>query len=438
MHLIWENTIKNLVLHWTGDFKGLSDGREEYELGSEVWKAVGQATAAAGRTIPAAFGGSPPNPEKDKSACTADSWSLWTLYIGPVLLARRFKKRKYYDHFVALVKLLNLCLQFEMSDDDIEEVRVGFIDWVQAYEKIYYQHDPARVSTCPVTIHALLHISDYIKAAGPVWASWAFPMERFCGYLQPTIRSRRFPYANIDRHILAVARLDHIKKVYSAEESLALTRRRVDQGTEISGYTTCKFLRPCTPTRTRDIAVLESVIGALATRFNRSAAVIRSALPTHAELWHRIKILPDGDVIHADGSYKARRDTRDATFVRYDTIVDKNARFPRRPVVNELRSFFGQLRYIIVLHFPICQSLGLQEPTPIALAAIRSCPIIKSHKDLDIHYYGKEGAIDVLDLMCVQCVVGRVKDGHGWAIIDRSGSLSRAIYAPREEEGGNS
>ncbi|EPS95241.1 hypothetical protein FOMPIDRAFT_20425, partial [Fomitopsis schrenkii] len=60
----------------------------------------------------------------------------------------------------------------------------------------------------------LLHIADYIKAAGPVWASWAFPMERFCGRLQPAIRSRRFPYANMDRHVLAVARLDHIKKVY--------------------------------------------------------------------------------------------------------------------------------------------------------------------------------------------------------------------------------
>ncbi|EPS95240.1 hypothetical protein FOMPIDRAFT_52342 [Fomitopsis schrenkii] len=135
MHLIWENTIKNLVLHWTGEFKGLGEGEEEYELSPDVWKAIGQATAAAGKTIPAAFGSAPPNPEKDKSACTADSWSLWTLYIGPVLLARRFKNRKYYDHFVILVNLLNLCLQFEMSDLDIEEVRAGFVGWVQTYEK---------------------------------------------------------------------------------------------------------------------------------------------------------------------------------------------------------------------------------------------------------------------------------------------------------------
>lgn len=113
--------------------------------------------------------------------------------------------------------------------------------------------------------------------------------------------------------------------------------------------------------------------------------------------------------------------------------MDRNARFPRWPVVNELHSFFGQLMYVVVLHFPACQALQLHEPTTIALAAIRSCPILKSHKDLDIHYYTKEGSIDVLDLTCVQCVVGRVKDGHGWAIIDRSGSLSRTIFAAEQD-----
>ncbi|EPS93333.1 hypothetical protein FOMPIDRAFT_1136369, partial [Fomitopsis schrenkii] len=290
------------------------------------------------------------------------------------------------------------------------------------------------VAACPVTIHALLHIADYIKAAGPVWASWAFPMELFCGRLQPAIRSRCFPYANMDRHVLAVARLDHIKKVYSADELLALRCPKVDQATEFPGYTTCKFLRPCTLAKTRDLDVRESIIGALVTRFHRTAAVVRGALPTNVKLWHRIKILPDGDIIRASETYRKQRDTHNATFIRYDTIVDKNAHFPRRPVINELRSFFGQLRYIVVLHFPVCHPLGLREPTTIALAAICSCPIVKSHKDLDIHYYTKEGAIDVVDLTCVQCVIGRVKDGNSWAVIDRSGSLSRAIFAVEEED----
>ncbi|EIN05118.1 hypothetical protein PUNSTDRAFT_29474, partial [Punctularia strigosozonata HHB-11173 SS5] len=60
----------------------------------------------------------------------------------------------------------------------------------------------------------LLHIAASIRATGPVWASWAFPMERYCGSLQPAITSRRFPYASINRHVLNDARLSHIMLTY--------------------------------------------------------------------------------------------------------------------------------------------------------------------------------------------------------------------------------
>lgn len=40
---------------------------------------------------------------------------------------------------------------------------------------IYYQHDPNRLSACPVTVHALLHIADSIEEMGPIWTYWAFP-----------------------------------------------------------------------------------------------------------------------------------------------------------------------------------------------------------------------------------------------------------------------
>jgi hypothetical protein len=135
MHLIWENLIPNLVSLWTGDFKGMDQGRESYELGNGVWEAIGEATAASGATVPSAFCARPPNIAGDRSSCTADSWSFWALYLGPILLHRKFSKWKYYDHFVDLVKLLHICLQFELSKDDIKTLRHGFKMWVQKYEE---------------------------------------------------------------------------------------------------------------------------------------------------------------------------------------------------------------------------------------------------------------------------------------------------------------
>lgn len=105
---------------------------------------------------------------------------------------------------------------------------------------IYYQHDPGRISTCPITIHALLHIADSIKAVGPVWCYWAFPMERYCGALQPAIQSRRFPYASLDRHIVEDAQLTQIKTVYNVTQELSL---RPARGAVPGSYSTplCKL-----------------------------------------------------------------------------------------------------------------------------------------------------------------------------------------------------
>ncbi len=75
-----------------------------------------------------------PDVAQDKTTCTAEFWSFWTQYIGPVLLRNRFQNVKYYQHFVALVSLLNYCLQFEISKEEIEELWEGFAKWVENYE----------------------------------------------------------------------------------------------------------------------------------------------------------------------------------------------------------------------------------------------------------------------------------------------------------------
>jgi hypothetical protein len=97
----------NLVLLWTGKFKGIDEGLESYHFNPGVWEAIGEATKLSGSTVPAVYATARPhNIAEDASASTADSWSFWTLYLGPVLLCGRFSKEQYYKHFVKLIKLL--------------------------------------------------------------------------------------------------------------------------------------------------------------------------------------------------------------------------------------------------------------------------------------------------------------------------------------------
>ena len=93
---------------------------------------------------------------------------------------------------------------------------------------MYYQYSPDRLPTCTVTIHALLHIADSIKASGPMWAYWSFPMERYCGSLIPAIKSRRFPFPSIDRHITEVAQLTQITMYHRLHDALSLTPPKND------------------------------------------------------------------------------------------------------------------------------------------------------------------------------------------------------------------
>ncbi|EKM58760.1 uncharacterized protein PHACADRAFT_191103 [Phanerochaete carnosa HHB-10118-sp] len=189
MHLFWENMLSKLVLLWTGAFKGLDEGAGSYKLDKNVWKAIGATTAKSGSTIPSAYGPRLSNIKSERHLYTADMWSFWALFLGPSLLWQKFSDIKYYNHFVALVELLTICLQFELTQDDIMKVRLGFADWVVKYEEYYYQLDLERLCTCVLTIHGLLHIFDDIVALGPSWIYWVFAMEQFCGRLQQNIQN---------------------------------------------------------------------------------------------------------------------------------------------------------------------------------------------------------------------------------------------------------
>ncbi|KAG8915616.1 hypothetical protein FRC03_005872 [Tulasnella sp. 419] len=139
MHLVWENVIKSLVLLWTGEYRDLDkEERQPYHLGKKVWEAIGAATVEAGDTIPAAFGRRVPNIAESRSEFTAEAWAIWTLFLGPILLEGRFIQASYYTHFVELVKLINICLQFEISKEDIAFLWMGLAKWVVQYERQVY------------------------------------------------------------------------------------------------------------------------------------------------------------------------------------------------------------------------------------------------------------------------------------------------------------
>lgn len=66
---------------------------------------------------------------------TSEMYSNWTLFIVPIVLQGQFQQPKYYQHFMKLVELLKMCLEFEISDEMLDIIDGGFQAWVKDYEK---------------------------------------------------------------------------------------------------------------------------------------------------------------------------------------------------------------------------------------------------------------------------------------------------------------
>src|SRR5260221_13165692 len=98
---------------------------------------------------------------------------------------------------------------------------------------LYYQYKPERLPACPLIIHALLHIPDQIRWMGPCWTTWAFPIERQCGYFQRSIQSRRNPYVSMDQHLIDLSQLRQIKILYNlTHEQLGKTTKYLHSQTK--------------------------------------------------------------------------------------------------------------------------------------------------------------------------------------------------------------
>lgn len=134
MHLM-ENIMSNMVLHWTGDFKGLNAGQEDYIIPEAQWKAIGRATVAANATIPSSFGRAIPDIAEEKHFFIAESYIIWFTLFAPILLRDRFNDNKYYIHVCLFVSLVNRSMSFDLTYEELDEIERDWIRWYEDYER---------------------------------------------------------------------------------------------------------------------------------------------------------------------------------------------------------------------------------------------------------------------------------------------------------------
>lgn len=134
MHLL-RNTIENYVLFFSGDFKKLDAGTEDYIISKGLWNEIGAITVASNRTIPSQFGRSLPNIADDRTFFTAEAYLVWATLYAPILLRHRFNNSKYYKHFMLFISILNCCMQLSTTRGDRSALRINVQTWYAEYEQ---------------------------------------------------------------------------------------------------------------------------------------------------------------------------------------------------------------------------------------------------------------------------------------------------------------
>ncbi|KEP46611.1 transposase family Tnp2 protein [Rhizoctonia solani 123E] len=436
MHMVWINLIPQLMDLWQKKFHDLDTGTEQYGIDPLLVASLGDMCTESGALFPSDFGCRVPH-FKNRSHFTAESWSIWALQYAPCLLRRRFRKSKYYIHFVRLINIMNEVMHYEIQRAELPRLRNEIAQWVQDFEEIYYQYDDSRLQICTTNAHYLLHIVDSIERMGPVCVYWSYPMERYCSFIGAGVKSCRFPYANIARRLLDVAQLRTARELYDLHDLISFGQTRAstegDKAIELAGadkvdreeYNHILLLTP----RSQPLVVTKALRGQinkyLATAFKVKINKEKSKdiIPESLKQWGRMRITGGGDLIHARGYHKLRSDGRDASFVRYEQMVDRLAH--RRRAKEDLRqqSCYGQLRHIFQLDLPPKTIVNQgKEPRPLLLAMVYEAPVVKeeTYEYPVVWYEGELSKGEVVDASTIACAVARVKDHKRWWIVDRS------------------
>jgi len=131
-------------------------------------------------------------------------------YSGEVLLASWILSA-FFKIFMALSRACRLLFRpTRVFDADIQSIDNDLKYFVTNYYDNIYRGSAEQLPLCLSTICSLLNIVPLLRACGPAWVVWQFPMERKIGTLGKLIRSSSRPHATLAKNVTRKGKADLI------------------------------------------------------------------------------------------------------------------------------------------------------------------------------------------------------------------------------------
>lgn len=187
---------------------------DPYNIAPEQWFKNGKDMTSSAATFPACFG----DPIRDfTDHChhlKAAEWKIFAFILAPIYMKGQLPDED-YDELVNLIDAIHLCCDYEITTAEILAVESRLHRFVEYYERRYYNWRWERLPACLPVIHQVLHVAQGIRWAGPMYVYWQWPMERVCGMIAATAKSRVAANRNMAISMALNERRNHLPYVVS-------------------------------------------------------------------------------------------------------------------------------------------------------------------------------------------------------------------------------
>lgn len=140
MHVLFENVMPQLLLCWRGKYKNEKDdkGKEQadqrgFVLSDAAWEELKSEVAASNTMVPSQFAPYV-NPIDRKSYWTAETYSYFMMFLGPIVMKDRLPSA-YYRHFVELSEITKVLVKIDMKRTEADMLTGRLIKWVKDFER---------------------------------------------------------------------------------------------------------------------------------------------------------------------------------------------------------------------------------------------------------------------------------------------------------------
>jgi hypothetical protein len=153
------------------------------------WKRIGEDQQASSCSLPYSFGRAPRNFAAHCHEFSGEEWKQQATLFLPIYL-QDVLPREHYEQFCALTQAMNDATENIITDPEIDAVEDALCKFLGYYERTFYNMEWAQLPACLPVFHQLAHVADALRWIGPmpIYAQWG--MERMCGILTSSAKSR--------------------------------------------------------------------------------------------------------------------------------------------------------------------------------------------------------------------------------------------------------